>query len=350
MNNNLQIQGNKILIVWNWSYKNLWDELILLWTIKLLQKENKKIYIAAYDIKRLRSFLRDFIDISKIKFLTEIPKWFRSLLRFIFRWIAPDLYYYSQIDSIIIGWWEILTEEISSTYRYRIVSILPCFIKKIFKKINIYLMWWIQLPQKKFNKFLFNFLLKRTTAIYPRDNDSIQELKDYLWEKKFQEKNIQFFMDTSYFAYDRSSVKTSPKATQWLGDYIIINVNRNGENFLEEIVNDVREYLNQDYKVFFVPMSKWTRAEYFDITYYYKIKNDLAVPWESENANLQNFQALDRESDFEKFLTIIWWAKLVISTRLHLFLISEFIWTPTKVYPYQRKILKMQKIIENLKS
>jgi hypothetical protein len=36
---------------------------------------------------------------------------------------------------------------------------------------------------------------------------------------------------------------------------------------------------------------------------------------------------------------------MVISSRLHLFLIASFLWVPTKVYPYQKKILKMQKTI-----
>jgi hypothetical protein len=50
-----------------------------------------------------------------------------------------------------------------------------------------------------------------------------------------------------------------------------------------------------------------------------------------------------------EFLQILKGATKVISVRLHLFLISEFLGVSTKVYPYQKKIIKMQKIIEDLK-
>jgi exopolysaccharide biosynthesis predicted pyruvyltransferase EpsI len=60
-------------------------------------------------------------------------------------------------------------------------------------------------------------------------------------------------------------------------------------------------------------------------------------------------QLLDREHDFSYFIQILKNAELVISTRLHLFLIASFLGVPTKVYPYQRKILKMKEVIETKK-
>jgi hypothetical protein len=39
---------------------------------------------------------------------------------------------------------------------------------------------------------------------------------------------------------------------------------------------------------------------------------------------------------------------MVITPRLHLFLVSSYLWVPIKVYPYQKKILKMKKTLENL--
>jgi hypothetical protein len=59
-----------------------------------------------------------------------------------------------------------------------------------------------------------------------------------------------------------------------------------------------------------------------------------------------DFALLDWESDFDNFAKVLKWAKKVFSSRLHLYLISSFLWCDTKVYPYQRKILKMQKVIE----
>jgi len=63
----------------------------------------------------------------------------------------------------------------------------------------------------------------------------------------------------------------------------------------------------------------------------------------------QRFIILDREEDFENFIKILAQAQIVISSRLHLFLIASFLEIPTKVYPYQKKILKMQKTLIDMK-
>ena len=60
----------------------------------------------------------------------------------------------------------------------------------------------------------------------------------------------------------------------------------------------------------------------------------------------KKIEVLDWEENFEHFITILKGAELVISTRLHLFLIASFLNVPTKVYPYQRKILKMQEVMQ----
>jgi polysaccharide pyruvyl transferase WcaK-like protein len=57
---------------------------------------------------------------------------------------------------------------------------------------------------------------------------------------------------------------------------------------------------------------------------------------------------LDREHDFNQFVKTLAGASIVISSRLHLFLIASFLGVETKVYPYQKKILKMQKIVQDL--
>ena len=81
--------------------------------------------------------------------------------------------------------------------------------------------------------------------------------------------------------------------------------------------------------------------EYSDIFYYHKLKTSLKL--EAENVTL-----LEWKSDFNAFVEKIANAKIVISTRLHLFLIASFLRVPTKVYPYQRKILKMQNTLKSL--
>ena len=103
----LTIKGKRILIIGNWSYRNLGDELILIGTIKLLLKQGKKVYIQAYDEEWLKGFLKQFVDISEITFLTEIPKGIRSWAKFlwneIYRGKLIELWHYARIDACIVG-------------------------------------------------------------------------------------------------------------------------------------------------------------------------------------------------------------------------------------------------------
>lgn len=319
----LKIDWKKILIVGNRSYKNLWDELILLGTINLLIKQKKNIYIAAYDVERLKWFLGKFVDASKINFLTEIPKWLKSGLNYLENGKLREWKEYREIDSIIIWWGEILTEENPNSYRYRLLSILPC----CFSGSKIYLMWWIQLPKKELNKWLFDFLLKNTEKIYARDYECVNNIKKYWFQ------NIEYFMDTAYFAYDWSKIENGGK-----NKYIVVNLNKNAEKFLDEMIEDIKWYVNKSYDIYFVPVSKWINDEYNDIMYLEKIR------WKLGNVRLK---ILDREEDFEKFLKIVKWAEIVFTGRLHLFMIAKFLWAKVKVYPYQKKILKMQEVLKN---
>ncbi len=328
LNKQLKIEGKKVLIVGNRSHKNMWDELILLGTIKLLQEQWKEIYISAYNISWLKSFFKQFINVDEIGFLREIPKWFRSFRKFIKDWGRKTIKKYKEMDSVIVWGGEILTEELPNNYRYWLVSIFPC----LKKHKNIYLMGGIQVPKKWYNKKLFSFLLKKTNYIYARDLDSVYGLKKYWFE------NTEFFMDTSFFAYDWNIIKNANHKKQ---KYVIINVNKNWERFLENISNDIKDYLSNWYKILYVPVAKWKNSQYNDIQYYKQIK-------EKHKKHNSSFEILDWESDFDNFIKKLAKAELVISTRLHLFLISSFVGTKTKVYPYQKKILKMQEVIKGL--
>jgi hypothetical protein len=54
----------------------------------------------------------------------------------------------------------------------------------------------IQVPKKWYNKKLFDYLMKRVKYVYARDLESVYELKKYGFE------DAEFFMDTSYFAFN----------------------------------------------------------------------------------------------------------------------------------------------------
>ena len=339
INSKLIITWKDVLLIWNWWYKNLWDELILLWNVKLLLEQWKKVTIVCYDPDRLRRFFTQFIDVGKVKFIPELPKWFRSFFNYIFRYWMKWFSRFWKTNSIIIWWWEILTEENPWAYRYRRMSIWPFLWKKKFenlfkkrKKSDLYIMWWVQIPKNFKKKRQLLSLLKCTTACYLRDFEAVDEIAPYVT-------NCEFAMDTSYFAYewDKVLLDTDKKVGK---PYIIVNLNKNAEQFFDELVQDIRHYAENGYRIYYVPIAKGDNIYYQDLQYSQRLEKEL---WEDVD-----FALLDWESDFDNFVKILKWAKKVFSSRLHLYLIASFLGCDTKVYPYQRKILKMQKVIDEL--
>ena len=91
----------------------------------------------------------------------------------------------------------------------------------------------IQIPKKDQNKKLFDYLLKQTTAIFARDNETVEALGNYGY------KNVSFFMDTAYFAYDRKTIKNKTQK------HIIINLNKNGAHFIDQLLKDIKSFVDQ---------------------------------------------------------------------------------------------------------
>ena len=78
--------------------------------------------------------------------------------------------------------------------------------------------------------------MKRVKYVYARDLESVYELKKYGFE------NAEFFMDTSYFAFNWKALEHEKLKKS---KYIIVNVNKNGEKFIDDIIKDVKYYLNE---------------------------------------------------------------------------------------------------------
>ena len=337
VNHSLNVKWDDFLLVWNWWYRNLWDELILLWNVKLLLQQWKKVTIVCYDPDWLRKFFIQFIDVGKVKFIPELPKWFRSFFNYIFRYGMKWFWRFLKCDTIILGWWEILTEENPWAYRYWRMSIRPFLWKKKFEKLfkkrkksDLYIMWWVQIPKNNKKKAQLLSLLKYTTACYLRDFDAVEEIKSYV-------NNCEFFMDTSYFAYEWESISLN-KEKNIEKPYVVVNLNKNAEKFFDELVQDIKSYSQRGYRIYYVPVAKGNNIYYQDLQYSQRLEKSL---WENVD-----FALLDWEADFDSFAKVLKWAEKVFSSRLHLYLIASFLWCDTKVYPYQRKILKMQKVID----
>ena len=105
----------------------------------------------------------------------------------------------------------------------------------------------IQVPKKSLNCKLFGRLLKYTKTVYARDEDSVHALE------KLGYKGAEFFMDTSRFAYDRTIVgKDSPSDKK----VALINLNKNGEKFYQNLLEECKSLLQEGYELAYVPVSK----------------------------------------------------------------------------------------------
>ena len=102
---------------------------------------------------------------------------------------------------------------------------------------------------------------------------------------------------------------------------------------MDDLKKEVKIYLDKWYECYFIPVCDgWTDD---DNRFFAEIQKDFPKI------------KIKKWNDFEEFLQFLWWADIVISARLHLYLISEYIWLKTKVFPYQKKINKMQKVISD---
>jgi len=338
----LDIKWEKILLVWNRWHKNMGDEIILIWNIKLLLQENKKIYIACSNKEWLINFHKQFFEETfnlkqnnnwfknnkweqTITYLTEWPKWVRSTFRFLKD--ISNLKQYFQVNSILIWWWEIFTEETPWSYWYWFFSVwllLPF--------TNLYLSGWIQIPKKIWNKLLFYIMWKKAKKLFVRDFD----LQNSNTTPQYIKKKTIFFPDTSIFTVlwktniDLENYKWD--ITNKKEKIIIININKRAEQFYNEIYKITDKYYRNNYDIYFAWICKSPKDS--DINYYHKLKKDFS-----------SLKLLDREN-WQNFINILSKSEAVYSTRLHLFLISYYLNLNIIPFAYQKKVDKMKEVLK----
>jgi len=346
----LDIKWEKVLLVWNRGHKNMWDEIILIWNIKLLLQENKKIYVACSNKYWLKNFHKQLLGILEIKrdlgekkkyetisewqtlsisgskniklkvnekwfyntktweqvitYLTEWPKWIRSTFRFLKD--ISNLKQYFQVNSILIWWWEIFTEETPWSYWYWFFSV---WVLLPFTKL--YLSGWIQIPKKIWNKIPFFIMWKKAKKIFPDTS-----IFTTLWQNKIDLKKYKW------------NIKNEKEKI------IIININKRAEKFYNEIHKITDKYYRDNYTIYFSWICKSPKDS--DIKYYHKLKKDF-----------KNLELLDWE-DWWNFINILSKAEAVYTTRLHLFLISYYLDLKVISFAYQKKVDKMKKVFGDI--
>jgi len=86
-------------------------------------------------------------------------------------------------------------------------------------------------------------------------------------------------MDTSYFAYPwkKNHHSPAPNEVSLAGspvtrNYIIINLNKNAEKFLPDVIEEVKHRYKKGYEIMYVPIAKGKGSQYDDMQYAHKIQ------------------------------------------------------------------------------
>ena len=81
-------------------------------------------------------------------------------------------------------------------------------------------------------------------------------------------------MDTSYFAYEWD--KISLDEVKRVGkSYVVVNLNKNAEQFFDELLQDVNSYSKKSYHIFYVPVAKGNNTYYQDLQYAQRLEKAL---------------------------------------------------------------------------
>ena len=285
-------------------------------------EESLEDYLKSYLVVNEDGFYDKKTGEQIITYLPELPKWFRSLFRFLKN--IKNIKKYFSTDSILIWWWEIFTEETPGSYWYWLFSVwFLLFWRKL------YLSGWIQFPKKLWNKIPFWVLTKKAEKLLVRDYDLLNS-KNKLLYKTF------FFPDTSIFVYDNIDLKNY----KWniekkeRKSYIVVNVNKKAEQFLPQIEEKIKQFYNKNYDVYFAEICKSPKD--MDLKYYKILKE-----------KFPNIKLLDWEN-WDEFIDILLQAEKVFTTRLHLFLISFYLNLDVNPFVYQKKVEKMKKVLFKL--
>ncbi len=342
--------------------ENIQSEEVNKWDYRSLKVENHykfkkfitnfdKLIIPVADKKFVKNFLKQILskqELKNIELVWELPHWIRSFLKYLIKWKFLDLPKYFKANTLILWGWEIFTEECRSGPFFFFITALPFWIKKlIFKilfikdKLPVYLFWGIQPPYRRFNKILVNFWINQASWIFVRDFDSIETVCKIRWSNiPIEKKQIYWdFIKNVFFVFDHSFIlfknNIYHKKNKAILNNCLININPIWrKKFKQKYFNIIKQYKFDN--IFYIPVNKLE-----DYSFYFLLKENL----KNYKINLIDWQ---NWKDFVNFINSN--IKIWIVTRLHMFLILYYLNKEIIVFPYQRKILKLCKVIKALKN
>ena len=211
-----------LLIKWYYGYKNLWDELII---FSLLNRADErfnpdKISIECGDEKWMENRVlkhRDFLIPWIIKKLNFLPRPNLEEKMEICLWMKRNLY-----DFIILWWWEVVDE--SRSFLYRWWNLFLQYRRSI-KNWSTAIVWWLGTNKKLWTTFLQKFLVKNSSIIILRDQNSFNLTKDILtqdWQNR--EDKAEYDWDLTLSLLEESKeIFTEEKIKSKRDPYYLVN-------------------------------------------------------------------------------------------------------------------------------
>ena len=161
----------KILLLWAYGQRNIWDEALLEASIKILHRDSKHLIYA--NSMTPQDSAEEYKEV--LFFNTNIKKDFIKFIKYFF-----------SSDIIVYGWWSLLVELKMNKLNKR-TPLIRMFIfnvlGKIMRKKIVYLWIWAEYVSPWLSVFLMKSLLKCSDIFYMRDDFSRQVILDY-WVKK----------------------------------------------------------------------------------------------------------------------------------------------------------------------
>lgn len=298
--------------------------------------EDFKLYVTTRNKERLQDFQAKFLDadiLSKIEYITELPHWFRSLLKYLKRDNLKWLKRYFQANKMIIWWGEIFTDEMRSTWIDLTISALPFFLRKMFLKSEIFLTGWIQAPKSFWSKHIYKFWINNSKTIFLRDFKSFDDILSFT-DKRRTTPKLKFLFDLSMSFFSHQEIKKLSKQHE-KEDISIVNLNPKWEQYFQTVLDQVKTDLKAGKEVFYFPANILEDSQYFD-----KLGQHL------NDHEKKSFKLLDRDYDRDHFIKIFEKADKAIWTRLHFYILCRYFTIDITPLPYQKKVDKMKAVVD----
>ena len=295
----------KLYLVGYYGYKNIWDELLLLWLLSYFNDlyNPTSISVKSWDVKWLQSWLTKHKDLL-VELWVETP----------IDTVESIPYFPSKNDLLILGWWEVITDARSFPYNgwNHFARYLPYFLSK-----KVVIAWGIWTIKKPRTWLLYKLIFWHSTGVVVREQFSFDIVTP------FSDK-VTLHRD---FAYDVLEKISTQNNSNW-SKYVIINLNNHiwNKDLKKKITDIYNSYQKKWVQVYYIAGAMWKDDS--DMKIYHQL---LVVCKNLELYNRTNYTLPE----------ICWFisgASKWYVTRLHIALLCDYYKVPIDTIVYQEKV------------